>query len=82
VSSDPGAERVGVHGPALDPKLLVEISLIWAAGHGRRNIVEYLLDRKPDPTVVEPVFNSTALGAARYQHQVDVVSVLERAAGR
>jgi ankyrin repeat protein len=48
----------------LDPDRLLDYSLIWAVGHGRREIVEYLLDKNPDLTVTEPVFNSTALGAA------------------
>jgi hypothetical protein len=76
------AARVGVHGPALEPDRLADYALIWAAGHGRRNIVEFLLGKDPDLSTVEPVFESTALGAARYFDELDIVELIERATPR
>jgi hypothetical protein len=38
-------ERIGAHGPKLVPDRIVEYSLIWAAAHDRRRVVEYLLTR-------------------------------------
>jgi hypothetical protein len=71
--------RAGV--PSLNPAHMMEYGLIYAAGHGRREVVELLLSMNPDLTVTEPVFHSTALGAARYQGRDDIVGLLETAMG-
>ena len=70
------AERVGMHGAALDPRHLLEYALIYAAAHGRRQIVEFLLTKKPDMSVREPVWKSTALGAAQYFQRPEIVALL------
>jgi ankyrin repeat protein len=62
------AERVGRHGPGLDPDLMVEYALIYAAMHGRAEIVEFLLSKGPDLSVREPVHGATARGGAGYPH--------------
>jgi len=71
------AARVGIRGPRLDPDHLLEYALIYSAGLGRRAVVELLLTRGPDLTVIEPVFRSTAAGAARYHHRSDILALLE-----
>jgi hypothetical protein len=71
------AARVGARGPALDPNHLVEYALIYSAGLGRRAVVELLLAQGPDLTVTEPVWRSTAAGAARYHHRHDILALLE-----
>jgi hypothetical protein len=70
------AERVGMHGAALDPRHLLEYALIYAAAHGRRQIVEFLLTKKPDLSVREPIWRSTALGAAQYFQRPEIVALL------
>lgn len=70
-------ERVGAHGPAMAPELLIEYALIWAAAHDRRQVVEFLLTKNPDLRVTEPSFNATALGAARYHGHDEMVALLE-----
>ena len=70
------AARIGTHGPALDRP--VEYALIYAVAHGRRRAAEYLLGKSPDLTVTEPVWNNTALGAARWGGHDDLVRLLER----
>jgi hypothetical protein len=69
--------RVGVRGPLLDADHLVEYALIYSAGLGRRAVVELLLLSHPDLSVTEPVFHSTAAGAARYHHRDDIVALLD-----
>jgi hypothetical protein len=69
-------QRIGVRGPLLDPDHLVEYALIYSAGLGRRAVVEFLLASRPDLSVTEPVFHSTAAGAARYHHRADIVALL------
>lgn len=71
------AARVGARGPALDPDHLVEYALIYSAGLGRRAVVELLLAQHPDLGVTEPVWRSTAAGAARYHHRHDILALLE-----
>jgi hypothetical protein len=73
------AARVGNRGPRLDPDHLLEYALIYSAGLGRRAVVEFLLTRGPDLTVIEPVFRSTAVGMARYHHRSDILALLEPA---
>ncbi|MGH2885041.1 MAG: hypothetical protein ACRDPA_20450 [Solirubrobacteraceae bacterium] len=48
-------ERIGAHGPRLVLDRMVEYSLIWAAAHDRRQVVEYLLTKNPDLRVTEPL---------------------------
>ena len=76
----PSVERACTTWPTFNRGQLVEYALIWAAGQGRRDVVEYLLAKKPDLTVVEPAFGSTARGAARWGHHDDIVALLEQAA--
>jgi hypothetical protein len=69
--------RLGAHGPKLAPDRVVEYSLIWAAAHHRRQVVEYLLTKNPDLRVTEPRFHATALGVARYFENNEIVALLE-----
>jgi ankyrin repeat protein len=75
-----GVERVGARGPALDPDLVLEYALIYAAANGRRAAVERLLRHGPDLRVTEPLFGSTALGAARYHGRDELAELLAAAA--
>ncbi|MEV6610982.1 ankyrin repeat domain-containing protein [Kutzneria sp. NPDC051319] len=61
-------ERVSHRDPVFDPDRTLEYALIYAASHGRADIVEFLLAKQPDLSVREPVHGATALGAARYHH--------------
>jgi hypothetical protein len=70
-------ERIGAHGRELAPELVVEYALIWAAAHDRRQVVEFLLTKGPDLRVTEPYFHATALGAARYMGNDEMVALLE-----
>jgi plasmid stabilization system protein ParE len=72
----PPLTRVGATGPALAPEHVVDYALIWAAAHGRRAVVEFLLTKDPDLTVREPVFHATALGAARHLGKSRIVALL------
>ncbi len=80
-------ERVGLRGPTLDKSHIVEYALIYAAGHGRRPVVEFLMTKKPDLDVKEPVHGGSALGWARHPHAVsgrpegspDIAELLEKA---
>lgn len=67
-------ERIGAHGPALVPELVVEYALIWAAAHDRRPVVEFLLTQHPDLQVTEPCFHATALSVARYHGRTEMVA--------
>jgi ankyrin repeat protein len=73
----PPIGRVGASGQKLEPNRIIEYALIWAAGHDRRPVVEYLLTKNPDLGATEPCFHATALGAARYFENHDVVALLE-----
>jgi hypothetical protein len=70
-------ERIGVHGPLLSPELVVEYALIWAASHGRRPVVEFLLTKDPDLRVTEPLFHATAPGIARHRENHEIAALLE-----
>jgi hypothetical protein len=70
-------ERIGARGPALDERHMLEYALIFAAGHGRREIVEFLLTKGPDLGVREPLWKSTALGQAEYHRRAEIVALLE-----
>jgi hypothetical protein len=56
---------------------MIEYALIYSAGHGRREVVKLLLAANPDLGVTEPVFHSTALGAARYHGRTDIEALIE-----
>jgi hypothetical protein len=71
------AVRIGARGPTLDPRHLIEYALIYSAGLGRRAVVELLLAEGPDLSVTEPLWHSTAAGAARYHHRHDILVLLE-----
>jgi hypothetical protein len=57
-----------------------EQALIAAAVHGRREVVELLLQRGPDLSARDPVFGGTAASAARYCGHADIAELLEEAA--
>lgn len=68
---------MGANGPQLKPERLVEYALIWAAAHSRRPVVEFLLTKDPDLRVTEPLFQSTAIGMARYRKKDEIITLLE-----
>jgi len=41
-------ERIGARGRPLAPRHVVEYALIRAAGHGRRDVVEFLRTKDPE----------------------------------
>jgi hypothetical protein len=62
----PSAQRIGADGPALEPAHMLEYALIYASGHARVAVVEFLLSQGPDLMVKDPWWGATALGMARY----------------
>jgi hypothetical protein len=72
----PSGRRIGAGGPILDPAHMIEYALIYAAGHGRVEVVRLLLRHGPDVAITEPVFHGTALDAARYHHRSDIEALL------
>lgn len=74
------AERLGLYGPPLEPGRLVDYALIYAALHGRRDVVGFLLDKQPDLSFTEPLFHSTAAGAAKWAGNDEIVALLATAA--
>jgi len=71
------ALRPGADGPELPAAHTLEFALIQAAGHGRRAVVEYLLDLHPDLAVTEPFFGATARGAARHQGHAEIAALID-----
>lgn len=69
--------RIGIGGPELAAAHLVDYALIQAAGHGRREAVEFLLGKQPDLTVTEPFFGATARGIADHQGYTDIAVLIE-----
>lgn len=67
VTSLRGAEHFS-HRRPYDLGRLLEYALVYAASHGRIEIVEWLLSKGPDLSVREPVYGGTALGMARHRH--------------
>jgi hypothetical protein len=65
----------------LDRDHMLEYSLIYAALHGRRAVVEFLLSKRPDLTLREPIWNSTALGAAEYGRHAAIAALLKPPSG-
>lgn len=63
-------------GSELPAAHLVEYALIHAAGHGRREVVEFLLGKGPDLAVTEPCFGATARGAAEYHGHTQIAALL------
>ncbi len=55
----------------------LDVALIYAAGHGRRDVVEALLRRGPDLGAREPAWGATAAGMARYHGHDDIARLLE-----
>jgi hypothetical protein len=70
--------RIGIGGPELAAAHLVDYALIQAAGHGRREVVEFLLGKQPDLTVTEPFFGATARGAANHQGYTEIAALIGR----
>ena len=68
---------MGSGGPVLDARFMLEYALIFAAGHGRLEVVEFLLGQGPDLSIREPRWNSSALGQAEYHGRTRVVELLE-----
>jgi hypothetical protein len=71
------ALRAGADGPELPAAHLLEYALIQAAGHGRREVVEFLLGKQPDLSITEPFFGATARGAANYQGHAEIAALIE-----
>jgi hypothetical protein len=67
--------KAQLHG--LDRKHMLEYALINAAGHGRRDVVQFLLTKHPDLAVREPIWNNNALQAAEYGKHRTVVALLK-----
>lgn len=61
-------ERSFSHGRPCHLEHLVEYALIYAAHHGRTDVVEWLLKKAPDLSVKEPVYGGTASGMAAHAH--------------
>lgn len=57
----------------------VDHAIVEAALHGRRDVVAFLLDHQPDLSFREPRFGATALGAARYAGDPEVVELIQSA---
>jgi len=45
---------------------MLEYALIYASGHARVAVVEFLFSQRPDLTIKEPCWGATALGMARH----------------
>jgi ankyrin repeat protein len=71
------ALRAGTGGPELPAAHLLEYALIQAAGHGRREVVRFLLGKQPDLSITEPFFGGTAHGAASYQGHAEIAAMIE-----
>jgi hypothetical protein len=76
------ATRLGGWGPALDPARALEYALIYASAMDRREVVEFLLTKRPDLEATEPMWKNTALGAARYHEHTEVAKLLTDAGAR
>jgi hypothetical protein len=70
---------------------MLEYALIYASGHARVAVVEFLLTQGPDLTVREPWWGATSLGLARHDgNNVNgrpddiqaTIKILEAAVGR
>ncbi|HEY4105033.1 MAG TPA: hypothetical protein VGM44_14140 [Polyangiaceae bacterium] len=72
----PSGEQIGLGGPALDATKMLEYALIFACGNGQSEVVEFLLTKKPDLSVHEPLWNSTALGKAYYHQRREIAERL------
>ncbi len=70
------AQRLGLYGPRLERGRLVDYALIYAALHGRREAVAFLLDKRPDLAFTEPLFHSTAAGAATWAANDEIAALL------
>jgi hypothetical protein len=60
----------------LDLDHLLEYALIYAAAHGRREVVELLLTKSPDLSVKDPMWKNTALDAARWSGHAELIGRL------
>ena len=67
----------GPSGSRLERDRLLDYALIWAALHGRREVVEFLLAKEPDLEFTEPFFHSTARGAAGHGRHKEIVALLD-----
>jgi ankyrin repeat protein len=76
------AARIGAEGSRLRAERVLEYAIIWAALHGRRDVVELLLHHEPDLGYAEPFFGATAVGAARYNGDAELAELLEAVAPR
>jgi hypothetical protein len=70
------ARLVETAGLPLEADRMLEYALIWASSHNRSEVVAFLLDKEPDLTFREPLFDSTALGVARYRGNREMVALL------
>jgi hypothetical protein len=62
----------------LEAHHMLEYALNYAAIHGRRAVVEFLLSKGPDLRVVEPIWNNTLLQAIEYRGQHPEILALIR----
>ncbi len=67
----------GPSGSRLERDRLLDYALIWAALHGRREVVEFLLGKQPDLSFAEPFFHSTARGAASHGRHEQIAALLD-----
>ena len=67
----------GPSGSLLERDRLLEYALIWAALHGRRDVVEFLLGKQPDLSFTEPFHHVTARGAAGHGRHQEIVAMLD-----
>ncbi len=57
---------------------LIDYAFLYAAGHDRRDVVEFLLAKGPDLTVRDPIFGATAAEYARYIGNTDVATLIDQ----
>jgi len=67
----------GPAGSRLERDRPLEYALIWAALHGRREVVEFLLTKQPDLSFTEPFHHVTARGAAGHGRHTEIVALLD-----
>jgi catechol 2,3-dioxygenase-like lactoylglutathione lyase family enzyme len=72
----PSASRIGGWGPPLDAERALEHATIYASLHGRADVVDFLLSKHPNLQVTEPMWQNTALDAARHGKHAAIVARL------
>jgi hypothetical protein len=72
----PSATRIGGWGPPLDAARALEHATIYASLHGRADVVDFLLTKHPDLRITEPMWQNTALDAARHGEHAAIIARL------